>query len=225
MGVPVAAFSFGLGPKLLGFTDRKGTTWNLRLIPFFGYTKAPALDEMSFGRQLPAIIAGPLANMLFILLCFSAWYVAIGRPLEVVLKNIVDVLHFFLALPLYILHGLYEGVNHLSFKGSSFGAFLLQIFAPMDTVTEEHWVIDVLANLLYALVNIGLTVIAFELMLVLLMLVLWMIGGLAVVGTVAKMCGKPFGKKTMMTIVVAAVACLGMAFFAIVVADIASRHL
>ena len=35
-GVKVLSLSVGFGPQLIGFTDNRGTSWNLRAIPIGG---------------------------------------------------------------------------------------------------------------------------------------------------------------------------------------------
>src|SRR5438105_15838265 len=39
VGVLVLVFSFGFGPELFGFTDRKGTRWKVSAFPLGGFVK------------------------------------------------------------------------------------------------------------------------------------------------------------------------------------------
>ncbi|MGD0421233.1 MAG: site-2 protease family protein [Xanthobacteraceae bacterium] len=78
-GVRVLALSVGIGPELLGITDRLGTRWSLRLIPARSYIKADeiATDRCKSNRWEASIVivplnaqraliyaAGPAANLL-----------------------------------------------------------------------------------------------------------------------------------------------------------------
>ncbi len=76
-GVHVEVFSFGIGPKLFGYTTKQGTCWQLSLLPLGGYVKmkgeATGLDTDSFAtkslKQKAAIVAaGPVINLVFALL-------------------------------------------------------------------------------------------------------------------------------------------------------------
>ncbi len=95
-GTTVEAFSIGMGPELVGFTDKFGTRWRLSAIPVGGYVRfagdrdaasAPdpqALAGMSpeqrrrtlAAQPLPAraaiVFAGPLANLILAVAVFSA---------------------------------------------------------------------------------------------------------------------------------------------------------
>lgn len=85
-GVKVLRFSIGFGPKLLTWTDKKGTEFALSAIPLGGYVKM--LDEregdveeserpQAFSSKKPwqrilIAFAGPLANFLFAVVLFWA---------------------------------------------------------------------------------------------------------------------------------------------------------
>ena len=44
VGVKVLTFSIGIGPELVGFTDRHGTRWKISLLPLGGYILAGGVD-------------------------------------------------------------------------------------------------------------------------------------------------------------------------------------
>jgi regulator of sigma E protease len=102
-GVKADAFSVGFGKELVGLTDRRGTRWKLSAIPLGGYvqfagdmdpTSRP--DDAKFAHLSPEeraqtfnakplwqraliVAAGPLTNLLFAILIFSAFNMAFGR--------------------------------------------------------------------------------------------------------------------------------------------------
>ena len=76
VGIPVAGFSVGLGPKL--WTRRRGRVeYSLRALPLGGFV-LPALDEEEFravplGRRLVYFLGGPAANLVLALPLFGLW--------------------------------------------------------------------------------------------------------------------------------------------------------
>jgi membrane-associated protease RseP (regulator of RpoE activity) len=76
-GVRVLRLSIGLGPEVLGFTDRMGTRWTLAILPFGGslemnddrnsttVTAAQVLSNKSLNQRAAIYAAGPLLNLLF----------------------------------------------------------------------------------------------------------------------------------------------------------------
>lgn len=94
-GIKADVFSLGFGPKLVGWTDRHGTHWQIAALPFGGYVKfkgdadaasgrdAEALDTMTpterrdtmHGAPLWArsatVAAGPLFNFILSILVFA----------------------------------------------------------------------------------------------------------------------------------------------------------
>lgn len=67
MGIPVAGFSVGFGPKLYRF-ERGGTEYALRLLPLGGFVlpAAESFEEMleiPLRRRLAFYLGGPLANI------------------------------------------------------------------------------------------------------------------------------------------------------------------
>lgn len=75
MGIPIACFSVGFGPKLWGF-KMGGTEYWISLIPCGGYVM-PALDDAEFFENLPLTkrivfsLGGPGANILGAFLVLS----------------------------------------------------------------------------------------------------------------------------------------------------------
>jgi regulator of sigma E protease len=98
MEVRPELFSIGFGRELWGRTDRHGTRWSLRLVPFGGYvrlygeTSSPELlaapeDDLKhafFNKPLRhralIVAAGPAMNFVFSLLFLSLVYMGLGRP-------------------------------------------------------------------------------------------------------------------------------------------------
>ena len=99
-GVKVLVFAIGLGPKVWGFVDRQGTSWQLSLLPLGGYVKMlggeavldpDALQKIppkerkyafpckSLAQRAAIVIAGPLANVLLSLVIFTAVFSLYGR--------------------------------------------------------------------------------------------------------------------------------------------------
>lgn len=76
-GFQVISLTIGLGPELLGFTDRYGTRWSLAALPLGAFVKIPANRSSNTALEKPEIsvaklrcsaaicAAGPLANLLF----------------------------------------------------------------------------------------------------------------------------------------------------------------
>ena len=75
MGIPIARFSVGLGPKLWGFKKGQTEYW-LSMIPCGGYVMPAMKDEEVFNqiplkRRILFALAGPAANILGAFLCLS----------------------------------------------------------------------------------------------------------------------------------------------------------
>jgi regulator of sigma E protease len=75
MGIPIARFSVGLGPKLGGFKMGKTEYW-VSMIPCGGYVMPAMKDEEAFERiplhrRIVFSLAGPAANILGAFLCLS----------------------------------------------------------------------------------------------------------------------------------------------------------
>ncbi len=75
VGMPVAAFSVGFGPKLASRTWR-GTEYALRAVPLGGYVLPDAagpedLAAIPFWRRVTFYLAGPVANLLVVVPLFA----------------------------------------------------------------------------------------------------------------------------------------------------------
>jgi regulator of sigma E protease len=76
LGLPVARFSIGLGPRLWSFW-KGGTEYRLAAVPFGGYVLLDLLDaddyyRIPLWRRIVFALGGPLANLLGALPLFSA---------------------------------------------------------------------------------------------------------------------------------------------------------
>jgi membrane-associated protease RseP (regulator of RpoE activity) len=101
-GLKIEVFSIGLGPELVGRTDRAGTRWKLGLLPLGGYIRmfgeegrhrgdmpataskgaaTPLLfEQASLGRRAAVAAAGPAANFALSFVVLAALLVIVGRP-------------------------------------------------------------------------------------------------------------------------------------------------
>lgn len=102
-GVKADAFSVGFGKELWGRTDRHGTRWKLSAIPLGGYVqfagdmdptsrpddakfahlsaaeRAETFNAKPLWQRALIVAAGPLTNLLFAVLIFSAFNLAFGK--------------------------------------------------------------------------------------------------------------------------------------------------
>ncbi len=102
-GVKADVFSIGFGREMLGWTDRRGTRWQLGWLPIGGYVKFagdmnPASQPSDAWLALPAeerartfqakavwqrfliVLAGPATNFLFAIAVFCAIFGTLGEP-------------------------------------------------------------------------------------------------------------------------------------------------
>jgi regulator of sigma E protease len=102
--VRVETFSIGFGPKLFGWTDKRGTLWQVCLLPLGGYVKMfgdvdptsvqtdankvaamtpeereGAFFSKSVGARAAIVAAGPGINFLFCILLLMGLYMTIGQ--------------------------------------------------------------------------------------------------------------------------------------------------
>ena len=109
-GVHAEVFSIGFGPILFSKIDKKGTRWQLALIPMGGYVKfldddvvktelqseklSGGLNAASLSKKAAIVFAGPAFNFLFSILIFSSIFQYSGgiSELSIIgkLKNIPD---------------------------------------------------------------------------------------------------------------------------------------
>ncbi len=107
-GVPATRFSIGFGPKLCGYTDKKGTYWCLSLIPLGGYVAfyesddeevkagtATAFSDESPLKRLLIAMAGPVSNFVMAVVILTAVYwhygtVDLTQPTPIKLLKVAD---------------------------------------------------------------------------------------------------------------------------------------
>ncbi|MCT2559750.1 RIP metalloprotease RseP [Tsuneonella sp. YG55] len=106
-GVGVEAFSVGFGKELAGFTDRRGTRWKLSALPLGGYCQfkgdmnpasipnADAIAAMpaderdgsfhhaALWKRALIVAAGPITNLVVAVAIFAAFFMTIGKPVQV----------------------------------------------------------------------------------------------------------------------------------------------
>ena len=105
-GLRVEVFSIGLGPEIVGRTDRGGTRWKLGLVPLGGYIRmfgeqsgprddgipaaeangAPGpllFEQASLGRRAAVAAAGPAANFALSFVVLAVLLLVVGRPSSV----------------------------------------------------------------------------------------------------------------------------------------------
>ena len=102
-GVKAEVFSVGFGKELFGWTDARGTRWQIAAIPLGGFVKfagdmSPASEPSEEYLALPAheraqcfqaktlwqktmiVAAGPIANIIIALTIFAAFFMVYGKP-------------------------------------------------------------------------------------------------------------------------------------------------
>lgn len=97
-GVKVLEFSFGMGPKLIGFTKGE-TAYSIRAFPIGGFVKMLGEDgessdprafcNQSAWRRLSIIIAGPFMNFVLavVLFFFASFNMGITKPVVSQIEN------------------------------------------------------------------------------------------------------------------------------------------
>ena len=106
--VKVEIFSIGFGKKLYSWIDKRGTTWQICLLPFGGYVKMFGEDIFS-KKKIPdklvpyafckkkiherslIVLAGPLANFIFGIIGFALIYMFVGKLYIPSSINIVEI--------------------------------------------------------------------------------------------------------------------------------------
>src|SRR5256885_12290201 len=104
-GLRVEVFSIGLGPEIVGRTDRAGTRWKLGIVPLGGYIRmfgensgpgdaetpaevngAPGplrFEQASLGQRAAVAAAGPAANFALSFVVLAVLLLVVGRPSNV----------------------------------------------------------------------------------------------------------------------------------------------
>jgi len=124
VGIRVESFSIGFGKELFGWNDKHGTRWKLSLIPLGGYVamhgfqsddEKPTKDKDAFinkpvWARMWVVVAGPLANFLLAIACFSGLYMAGERVPAAVIGTVAPEMPAALA-------GVVEGDHVLEVNG------------------------------------------------------------------------------------------------------------
>jgi regulator of sigma E protease len=89
-GVRVQKVVIGFGRTIWRHTDRRGTEWNVRMLPMCGFAHLAHEDKggaghNTFGAQAAwkkflIVAAGPLSNIFLAWVLFTLYFVAIGQP-------------------------------------------------------------------------------------------------------------------------------------------------
>ncbi len=105
-GIKVETFSLGFGPRLFGWTDKHGTSWQIACLPLGGYVKMfgdadpssmpdesvktmsdeekrVAFFHQKVGKRIAVVAAGPLANYLFAIIVLAFLFMFQGQPYSV----------------------------------------------------------------------------------------------------------------------------------------------
>jgi len=101
-GIGAEVFSIGFGRKLFGWTDRRGTHWQVAILPLGGYVKftgdmdpasagradetgmseaerAASFHRAALWRRAATVFAGPFANFLLSVVIFAGLAMVVGR--------------------------------------------------------------------------------------------------------------------------------------------------
>ena len=104
-GIGAEVFSIGFGRRLFGWTDRRGTHWQVAALPLGGYVKfagdtdpasathsedaglseaerAACFHNAALWKRTLTVAAGPFANFLLSILLFAGLAIAIGKPTD-----------------------------------------------------------------------------------------------------------------------------------------------
>lgn len=153
-GVKVIRFSFGFGPRLLGFLF-KGTSYELRLLPLGGYVQFKGEDSsknekggffsIPWHKRALVALAGPVANLLlglsiiFVLLLLKDWSIlpAIKRSFEIAWLVIHETLKW--------LCGLFTHQSNPSDMGGPIVVTKLMVSSLKESVTQFFFVLSLVS--------------------------------------------------------------------------------
>jgi regulator of sigma E protease len=81
-GLIAETFSLGFGKILLAYTDRSGTSWQIRAMPFGGFIKLnnDRLISLPPSRRIAIYAAGPAVNIALGIVLVAAAGIAMGTP-------------------------------------------------------------------------------------------------------------------------------------------------
>jgi regulator of sigma E protease len=89
-GVTARSFALGFGPRLIEWTDHRGTVWSFSMLPMGGYVSFPgehsATENGGYLSRPPLarmaiIAAGPLANILVAIAIYAGIFMVQGMPI------------------------------------------------------------------------------------------------------------------------------------------------
>ena len=89
MGVTARRFALGFGPRVVEWTDRRGTVWSFSMLPIGGFVSFPGEHDASTKggylsrpplARMAIIAAGPLANILVAIAIYSGIFMIQGMP-------------------------------------------------------------------------------------------------------------------------------------------------
>ena len=109
-GIGAETFSIGFGRQVAGWTDKRGTLWKVGWLPLGGYVRfigdedaasSAAADQSKLSandqkrsfhlrpvhQRFLVVLAGPVANLLFAILIFAAFFMTFGAPRT---ENVVE---------------------------------------------------------------------------------------------------------------------------------------
>ena len=140
-GVKIDEFAIGFGQRLFGFTDKHGTLWNFRLLPFGGYVKmygdrngasmpdleaiakmSPDERKISFigknvWQRMAIVVAGPIANFILAIVIFTILFRLNG------ITNVAPIIDEVLPDSAAFESGLQKGDEILAINGAEISDF------------------------------------------------------------------------------------------------------
>jgi membrane-associated protease RseP (regulator of RpoE activity) len=153
-GVKVLKFSFGFGPRLLGFLF-KGTSYELRLLPLGGFVQFAEEDPSDntkggffavpwYKRALIAL-AGPVMNlllglaMIYALLLFNHW------PVFAAVKRTGDISWFVIHETLKWFGGVFTAQSHMSDMAGPIMVTKLMVSSLKESVMQFFFLLSIVS--------------------------------------------------------------------------------
>lgn len=152
--VNVLKFSFGFGPRLLGYVY-KGTSHELRLLPLGGFVQFAGEDPLDnikggffsvpwYKRSLIAL-AGPVMNLLlglaliFTLLLFNHW------PILLAVKKTFNISWFVISKTLEWIGGIFTAQSHMSDMAGPIMVTKLMVTSLKESVTQFFFLLSIVS--------------------------------------------------------------------------------
>jgi membrane-associated protease RseP (regulator of RpoE activity) len=170
LGVTVTSIAIGLGPEILGFTDRFGTRWKLAAWLIGGSCSMSAessvyptkllpaqrsLAELSLQKQAIILAAGPVANIALAIALFAILLPFIERDLYSDAVERREIGYAFLISAFSLSVGLF---NHLPFLPLDGGRLLLvavEAYRGRPVLWQGEWILRVASALSFALATLA----------------------------------------------------------------------